>query len=103
MGALAFGYDYHEYWHELDPYKCNDFLASKYWWLEKQLEKDNQQAWLQGAYVKSALESVLGSMFSKKNIKYTAPISFNQEYSQEEDENKIRMMFAKGGIHGIKR
>ncbi len=69
--ALLYGVPYELFWH-LNPAKLQPFKEA----YQKKLEIDNQNAWLQGWYIRMAVGSVLDG----KKCKYPdAPIGFDDE------------------------
>lgn len=81
---------------ESSPYELKPYVDAHKMWIEEQ----DTLAWISGMYVKSALETVLGSSFGKGNIKYLnqsvmAEMNKYEGLTQEEiDEIEIRKMIA---------
>ena len=77
---LAMGVPYSVFWED-DSDMVNVYIE------KARLERDefNNRSWVQGMYVHQALQSVLGTMFGKKNSK---PVEYPQEplplYKQKE-------------------
>lgn len=69
--ALTYGVPYELFWH-LNPRKLEPFKAA----YQKKLEIDNQNAWLQGQYIRLAVGSVLDG----KKCKYPKePFNMGEE------------------------
>lgn len=68
---MLYGVPYELFWH-LNPAKLQPFKEA----YQKKLEIDNQNAWLQGQYIRLAV----GSILDGKKCKYPeTPIGFNNE------------------------
>ena len=85
-----------EFVDESCPYDLQPYVDAHKLWVEEQ----DTLAWINGMYVKSAFETVLGASFGKGNIKYLnqaimSEMSKYEGLTQEEiDEIEIRKMIA---------
>ena len=85
---LSYGMSYNEYWNER-PELVKAYRKAH----EIKLARKNEELWMQGVYVRDALSSTVGSMFSKKEIKYPEepyPITQRQVESKKEREARKR-------------
>ena len=85
--ALAIGISYEDFWN-MNPRIINIHIEGYKKKQEKQLEYDNYIAYLGGIYVRDALASTVGNMFSKKGHQ---PIEYPKEpypVTQEQIEDK---------------
>lgn len=81
---LSYGMSYHEYWDER-PELVKAYRKAH----EINLNRKNEELWMQGVYMRDAISSTVGSMFSKKEIKYPEepyPITQRQVESKRERE-----------------
>jgi hypothetical protein len=79
---------YEEYWNER-PSLCKAYRKAH----EIKLNRTNEELWMQGLYVRDALASTVGSMFSKHAIEYPNepyPITDKQAELKKEREAKKR-------------
>ncbi|WP_407453567.1 hypothetical protein [Methanobrevibacter sp.] len=75
---------YEEYWNER-PELVKAYRKAH----EINLNRKNEELWMQGAYIRDAVASTVGSMFSKTPIKYPEepyPITQRQVESKRERE-----------------
>ncbi len=81
---LSYGMSYEEYWNER-PELVKAYRKAH----EINLNRKNEELWMQGAYIRDAVASTVGSMFSKTPIKYPEepyPITQRQVESKRERE-----------------
>ena len=94
---LSIGMTAHQYWEE-DPMLCKYYRKAE----EMRKERLNQQLWLQGLYVYSALCDVAPILhaFAKKGTKakpyVDAPFPLSAKAQKEEKEQKQRAVSSKG-------
>lgn len=62
---MAYGMTYDEYWHG-DPWMVRAYVQA--YILRRKIENEN--AWIQGAYMANAFATVLGNTFGKRRMKY---------------------------------
>lgn len=62
---LAYGMTYEQYW-QGDPWMCRAYAQS--YLLKRKIQNENM--WIQGAYVANAFGTVLSNAFSKRQSKY---------------------------------
>ena len=97
--AIAVGISYNDFWN-MNPRivkVCIEGYKNK---INRDLEYDNYVAFLSGIYVRDALASTVGNMFSKKSSK---PIEYpkepypvtqkQQEYNEEQEKERQRQLF----------
>lgn len=97
--ALAIGISYNDFWN-MNPRivkVCIEGYKNK---INRELEYDNYVAYLSGIYVRDALASTVGNMFSKKSSK---PIEYprepypvtekQQEYNEQQEIERQRQLF----------
>lgn len=63
---MTYGMTYEQYWYD-DPKMVIAYREA--FLLKRRMENENM--WLQGMYICEALQSVIGTAFGKKKIKYT--------------------------------
>lgn len=97
--ALAIGISYNDFWN-MNPRIINIHIEGYKHKIDKQLEYDNYMAYLSGVYVRDALASTVGNMFSKKGhkpIEYPKepyPVTESQSEAKIEQEKELqRQMF----------
>ena len=81
---LSYGMSYEQYWNDR-PELVKAYKKAH----EINLARKNEELWMQGVYVRDALSSTVGSMFSKKPIEYPKepyPITQRQVESKRERE-----------------
>lgn len=89
---MTFGMTYEQYWHG-DP--CAVIAYREAFKLKRRMENENM--WLQGLYFCNALESVIGTAFGKKRIKYIQePLDIypktKEEVEMENAEKKKKLI-----------
>ena len=62
---MAYGMTYEQYWHG-DPWMVRAYAQA--YLLKRKIENEN--AWIQGAYIANAFGSVIASSFGKRAVKY---------------------------------
>lgn len=83
---LSLGMSYNEFWNER-PELCKAYRKAH----EIKLNRTNEELWMQGGYIRDAVASVVGSMFSKTEIKYPSepyPITKEKAEAKREEEAK---------------
>lgn len=82
---MAIGMTYEQYWFE-DPLMVRAFYKAK----KLRDKRNDEAAWLQGAYVLKALQATVGNMFLKKGAKpFEYPEKpFSYEEMREEEERQ---------------
>ena len=85
---MAIGMTLAEYW-EGSPHLVKYYRQAH----KLKMEQENQIAWMQGLYVKSALDSTLGNMFRKKgskSIKYLEkPLEIFPKTEEEKEKEAL--------------
>ena len=97
--ALSMGISYNDFW-DMNPRIMNVHIAGYKKRVNTQLDYDNYVSYLGGIYVRDALASTVGNMFSKKTAKpieypkMPYPITQEQVEQREEAEKEAqRQMF----------
>lgn len=90
--ALSMGISYNDFWN-MNPRIMNIHIEGYKTKVNRDLEYDNYMAFLSGVYVRDALASTVGNMFSKKGarpIEYPKePYPVTQEQIKERDEREL--------------
>lgn len=85
--AIMYGMSVKDFW-ESDPSLFWAYRFSYFKKLEGENKIFNNNAWLQGIYIQSAIMSSLSAFFSNEKIEYPNKPFDNDENSKEEIENK---------------
>ena len=90
--ALSIGISYDDFWN-MNPRIINVHLAGYKEKINRDLEYDNYIAYISGIYVRDALASTVGNMFSKKSskpIEYPKePYPVTKEQIKDRDEREL--------------
>ena len=89
---LSYGMSSHEYWDE-EPELATAYREAH----ELRLDRKNQELWLEGVYMKKALESTVGNMFLKKGAKPMEypkePLAITEKEAKAREEKEAKERF----------
>ena len=85
---MAIGMTYEQFWYG-DPWMVKTFEKAH------ELKKDilNQQMWLQGLYIQSAVQSVVGTALGKRTEYIKQPLNLHPEKDKEKARQKAIQTF----------
>ena len=76
---MAYGMTYEQFWFE-DPWMVRAYAQA--FLLKRKIQ--NEEAWIQGSYVASAMNAVIGSAFGKRKVNYIEkPLELFENTEQE--------------------
>ena len=82
---MTYGMSYEQFWYG-DPWMVRAFAQA--YLLQRRV--NNEEMWLQGVYITSALQSVIGTAFGKQRIKYFDKPLEIYEKTKAEKEQEVR-------------